>query len=36
MTKGANSEGEAPMEDLWAKLTDLDEQGLMQELHVEQ
>lgn len=31
---GKPQEG-APMEDLWANLTDLDEQGLMQELHLE-
>jgi hypothetical protein len=28
-------EGAPPLEDLWSQLTDLDEQGLMQELHLE-
>lgn len=33
---GAKStENVAPLEDLWTKFTDLDEQGLMQELHME-
>jgi len=35
MTLSGKPQEGPPMEDLWANLTDLDEQGLMQELHLE-
>jgi hypothetical protein len=35
MTRLKQPEGQPPLEDIWSKLTDLDEQGLMSELHME-
>jgi hypothetical protein len=35
MTRGTKAVEGPPLDDVWSKFTDLDEQGLMQELHME-